>query len=136
MSELNNIHKIYNIYKYYNDELTDNISFYYNTKNEIIKLYKESEYEYEYHNIYKGMGNFKSYKDVVPKLKYKIEENNELVKKKLDESHESGELQYLKALCKEILDDCIAEENKILGTDHIITETDLDIALNDVITTK
>ena len=136
MSELNNIHKIYNIYKYYNDELRNRIIFYNNTKNKIIKLYKKSEFEYEYHNIDRGMGNFKSYKDIVPKSKYKIEKNNELVKKQLDESHESGELKYLKALCKEILDDCIAEENKILGTDHIITETDLDIALNDVITTK
>ena len=134
MSELNNIHKIYNIYVDYNNELTDNITLYYNTKNEIIKLYKESEYEYEYHNIYKGTGNFKSYKDVVPKLKYKIEENNQLVKKKLDESHESGELKYLKAVCKKILDDCITEENKIFGTDHIITEQDFVKALNYVIT--
>ena len=80
------------------------------------------------------MGNFKSYKDVVPKLKYKIEENNQLVKKKLDESHESGELKYLKAVCKKILDDCITEENKIFGTDHIITEQDFVKALNYVIT--
>lgn len=125
MSELNlnNIHSIYIIYTKYNTTLKNSIISYYDKINEISNKYYKAEYKYSYLHTPIYDGKNRRYAD-----RY-IVDNKELVKEKLDESRESGELKDLKDECNRILNDCITEENYIFKTAHIIIENDFYTAL-------